>query len=261
MTNYIEVLMSTFPRPITRKELAQKMSVSQAAITKVKDRLLRLCEPNALIFSSKLILRTDETFWKLLVLYFLQMRPTKILLSNYGREMIKQMNIHSKISERFKEYSSHFNEEDTEIIIGIILNNLKNFQITNQIKTSISDPQQRMMLLSTQYATAMENILQKLELPMKNIEDLISILTIRDKLFYLTKQLLWQQVQKASILQELSETEKTTYLKIYSTTIDFYLRKLFGTGTNVIKQTAERRKLEFKEDYEKIGHFYKPPQP
>ena len=260
MTNYIEVLMTAFPKPITRKELAQKTGVSQAAITKVKDRLLRLCDQNALIFSRKLILRTDETFWKLLVLYFLQMKPTKILLSNYGWEMIKQMNIHSKISERFKEYSSHFNEEDTETIIRIMLYNLGNFQITNQIKTSIGDPQVRMMLLSTQYATAMESIFQKLDFPMENIEDLLSILTIRDKLFYLTKQLLWQQIQKASILQELSKTEKTTYLKVYSKTIDFYLRKLFGIGTNSIKQTAERRKLEFKENYEEIGHFYKPLQ-
>jgi len=208
LTNYIEVLMSTFPTPITRKELAQKTGVSQAAITKIKKRLLELCEPNALIFSSKLILRTDETFWKLLVLYFLQMKPTKLLLSNYGWEMIKRMNIHPEISKRFNEYSSHFSQKDTETIIRIALYNLKNFQITNQIKTTIGDPQQRMMLLSTQYATAMGSVLQKLDLQIENIEDLLSILTIRDKLFYLTKQLLWQQVGKASILRELSQTEK-----------------------------------------------------
>jgi len=250
--------MSTFPRKITRKELAQKAGVSQAAVTKVKDRLLKLCDWNALVFNRKLILRTDETFWKLMVLFFLQMKPAKILLSNYGWEMIKQMNIHSKISEQFTEYSSHFNEEDTVTIIRIVLYNLRNFQIIDQIKTSIGDPQQRMMLLSTQYATAMERFLNKFDLPMKNIEDLLSILTVRDKLFYLTNQLLWQQVQKANILQELPTSEKTTYLKVYSKTIDFYLRKLFGIGTNFIKQIAEKRKLEFEENYEKIGYFYQP---
>ena len=256
LTNYIEVLMSTFPKPITRKELAKKTGVSQPAITKVKDRLLRLCERNTLIFSRKLILRTDETFWKLLVFYFLQMKPTRMLLSRYGLEMIQKMNIHSKISERFKEYASHFNEKDTETMIGIILHNLGNFQITNQIKTKIGDPQQRVMLLSTQYITAIEGIFQKLDLPMENDKDLLSILTIRDKLFCLTKRLLWQQVQKASVLQELSKTEKRTYLKVYSRTMDFYLRKLFKTGSDFIEQIAQRKKLDFREDYKKIGYFH-----
>ena len=260
LTHYTDVLISAFPIPIARKELAQKVGVTQAAITKVKDRLFKLCDKNALIFGRKLILRTDETFWRLLVLYFLQMKPTKMLLSNYGREMIKKMNIHSKISERIEEYPSHFREEDTETILRIALYNIGNFQITNQIKTSIGNPQQRMTLLSTQYTTAMESILRKLDLPIESIEDLLSILTIRDRLFYLARQLIWQRVQKTSILQELSKTERITYLKVYSKTIDFYLAKLFHIATDFIKRAAERRKLEFKEAYEKIGHFYKPLQ-
>ena len=259
LTDYIEVLINSFPKPITRKELAQQIGVSQPAITKVKNRLLSLCDRDALVFNHKLILKTDETFWMLLVLYALKMKPTRILLSNYGWEMIKRMQIHSKISDKFKEYSLYFNERDTQIMTRIALFNLGNFQIVHQIRTRISNPQERMMLLSGQYISAMQTIMQKLDLPMDNAEDLLDILAIRDKLFYLMKDLISQQVKRASILQKLTSEEKTTYLKIYLDTIDFYLRKVFSNGTNFIKQTAEKRKLVFEEDYEKIGFFYSPP--
>lgn len=258
LTNYIEVLIDSFPKPISRKELAQKTDVSQAAISKVKDRLLKLCDYKTLIFGHKLILRTDETFQKLLVLYSIRMQPTRILLSNYGWEIIRRMNLHSKISERFKEYPSHFNEKDTEVITKTVLYNLGNFQIVNQIRTSIVESEQRMWLLSAQYATAVQSILQKLDLPMKETEDLRNYLTIRDKLFCLIKGLIWRQVEKASILRELSESERTTYLIVYSKTMDFYLRKLFGIGTNFIKQAAEKRGFEFRKEYERIGYFYVP---
>lgn len=258
LVGYIDVLMDSFPEPISRKELAQKTDVSQPAITKVKNRLLNLCEHNAFIFSRKLILRTDETFWKLLSFYFTQMKPAKMLLSNYGWQMIKLMNLHSKISKRIREYAFHFNEKDTEIMTRIVLCNFRNFQVVNQIRTSISDPQQRTMLLSMQYVSAAQNILQKLDLPIEKVEDLRSILTIRDKLFHFAKDLILHQVQKAGILRELSTEEKATYLRVYSATIDFYLMKVFGIGTSFIRQAAQRRKLEFKKDYEKIGVFYTP---
>jgi hypothetical protein len=83
-----------------------------------------------------------------------------------------------------------------------------NFQIADQIKASISDPQQRITLLSMQFGSALQSVLQKLDLPMEKIEDLLNILTIRDKLFYLVKELISKQVQKAEVLKELSEKKK-----------------------------------------------------
>jgi len=261
LTNYIEVLMDTYPKQITRKELAQKANVSQAAITKVKDRLLELCDPRPLIFGSpsRLVLKKDEIFWKLFVFYLLQMKPTKVLLTNYGRGIISQMNIHSRIASQFKEYSLHFNEEDTKNMMEIVFYNLKHLEIVTHVKAKIADPQQRMILLTTQYAAQVENIMKKLDLPISNYEDIHMILKLRDKLFYLTKQLLWQWVvNKSRILQELSDSERATYLKVYSRTLDFYLRDLFQNITDFIKQVTERKELRFKEGYYRIGDFYKP---
>jgi len=262
LTNYVEVLMNEFPRPIARKELAQKMGISQAAITKVKDKLYKLCDHDRLVFNSRIILKTDKTtFLRLFILQFLRMEPAKILLSKYGREMIKRMDIHNKISQQFKEYSVHFNEKDTENVIKIALYNLKNFQAIDEIRTRIKDPQQRAMLLSFKFAASMENIIKKFDLPMENSDDLIGILTLRDKLFYLIKQLICQRVEKASILEELSKTEKALYLKVYSQTIDFYLKKLFEIGTDYVSQLADRKNIDFERNYEKIGYFYRYSQP
>lgn len=258
LTNYVDVLINTFPKPISRKELAQRTGVSGAAITKIGSRLLRLCDKDILIFNRRLILKTDETFWKLLVLYFLKLKPAKILLSSYGWTMIRQMNIHFRITERVREYSRYFNEEDTETIIRIILHNSGNFQIANQIKINIGNPEQRMMLLSMQYATAVQGILQKLDLPMETNDDLVNILRIRDKLFYLAKDLIIKRVQMASILEELSKEDKETYLRVYSKTVDFYMRKIMGVVTAFIRQVAERRELEFRKEYDDIGNAYRP---
>jgi hypothetical protein len=208
LVGYIDVLMDSFPEPISRKVLAQKAGVSQPAISKVKNRLLGLCEHNAFVFSSKLVLRTDGTFWRLFIFYFLQMKPTKMLLSNYGWQMIKRMNLHSKISGKIRNYALYFDEKDTEIITRILLHNLDNFQVVSQIRASISNPQQRTMLLSLQYISAVQNILQKLDLPIQEAKDLRDILTLRDKLFYFAKDLILHQIQKASILRELSTEEK-----------------------------------------------------
>jgi hypothetical protein len=255
ITNYVDVLMDTFPMPISRKELAQKTGVSGAAITKMGSKLLRLCDKDTLIFDRKLVLKTDETFWNLLTSYFLKLKPTRVLLSKYGWSMIKRMNIHSKITTRVEEYSRYFNEEDTETIIRIILHNFENFQIANQIKINIGDSGQRMMLLSIHYATAVQGLLQKLDLPMGTNEDLVNIVRIRDKLFYLARDLIMKQVQKASILEEIPEEEKRTYLQVYSKTVDYYLRKIIGVATSFIRQVAEGRKLEFKKEFENIGNI------
>jgi hypothetical protein len=258
LTNYIEVLLATYPKPITRKELAEKMDVSQAAISKVRNRLLKLCDRNTLIFNRKLVLKSGETFWKLLVLFFLKMKPTQVLLSNYGREILKQLDIHSKISKSIKEYPLYFSEKDTQVIIKIALHNIKNFQIINHIKTRLNNSQEWAMWLSGQYISSIQSVLEKLDLPIENTEDVLSILKLRDKLFYLIRDLVSQQMEKMSIVQKLNSDEKSTYLQIYLNTVDFYLKRIFGNGTTFIRQVAENKKLPFKEDYEEIGLFFSP---
>lgn len=256
LINYTDVLIESFPKPISRKELAQKTGVSTAAITKIGNRLLKLCDKNALVFGHKLILLKDETYWKLFSVYFFRQRLPQFILSNYGLEIVRLFNIHGKISAQVKEYPDYFTEKDTETIIRVFLHNLKNLQILNEFKANLVDPQLRVMLLSMNYAATVGNLLQGFDLPIETAEDLTNLLTIRDKAFFFSKYMIIKRLKEASIMNTLSETEKRTYLEVYSGTVDFYLKRLLGGFTDLAGQVAKRRNREFKEEYKVIGNFY-----
>ena len=258
ITNYIDVLIESFPKPITRKELSVRTGVSKAAITKISDRLLKLCNKNALIFSRKLILQTDETYWKLFFVYFSRQRLPQFILSNYGLEIVKLFQVHSKISNRIKEYPEYFSEKDTETMIKVCLHNLKNLPMMNEIKTNNVDPQLRMMLLSMNYMATLGNLFQGVDLPVETHEDLINILTIRDKSFYFAKHMIIKRLKESSIMCTLTEIEKAKYLEVYSGTVDFYLKRLLAVFTDLTVQVAKKRNLEFSEEYKIVGSFYKP---
>ncbi len=258
LINYIDVLIESFPKPITRKELAQKTGVSTAAITKVGDRLLRLCDKNALVFGHKLILLKDDTYWKLLSVYFFRQRLPQFILSNYGLEIVRLFDIHNKISGQVKEYPEYFTEKDTETIIRLLLHNLKNVNVLNEFKANMVDPQLRVMLLSMNYAATLGNLLQGFDLPIETPEDLTNILTVRDKAFYFSKHMIIKRLSEASIINTLSETEKQTYLEVYAGTADFYLKRLLSLFTDLAVKVAKKRNLEFKEEYKAVGNFYVP---
>jgi hypothetical protein len=258
LINYIDVLIESFPKPITRKELAQKTGVSTAAITKVGDRLLKLCDRNALVFSHKIILLKDDTYWKLLSVYFFRQRLPQFILSNYGLEIIRLFDVHGKISAQVKEYPEYFTEKDTETMIRLLLYNLKNVNVLTEFKANIVDPQMRVMMLSMNYLASFGNLLQGLDLPMETPEDLTNILTIRDKAFYFSKRMILKRLSEASIMNTLAETEKKKYLEVYAGTIDFYLKRFLGVFTDLVVKVAKKRNLEFKVEYRAIGNFFLP---
>jgi hypothetical protein len=258
LINYIDVLIESFPKPITRKELAKKTGVSTAAITKVGDRLLKLCDRNALVFSHKIILLKDETYWKLLSVYFFRQRLPQFILSNYGLEIIRLFNVHGKISAQVKEYPEYFTEKDTETMIKLLLYNLKNVNVLTEFKANIVDPQMRVMMLSMNYLATFGTVLQGLDLPIETSEDLTNILTIRDKAFYFSKRMILKRLSEASIMNTLTETEKKTYLEVYSGTVDFYLKRFLGVFTDLVVKVTQKRNLEFKEEYRGIGNFFLP---
>lgn len=108
LTDYIDALVESYPQPISRKQLADKVGVSKAAVTKVSDRLYSLCSPNTLIFGRKLVLRTEDVPTKLLVLYITKLRPARILNSRYGLAVLRKIGIHSKICQALPDYALYF---------------------------------------------------------------------------------------------------------------------------------------------------------
>ena len=256
LIDYVDVLVESYPEPITRKQLAEKVGVSKAAVTKVSNRILGLCNYNKLIFGHKLLLKTDDVPTKLFFLYFSKLRPARILNSRYGLAVLRKIGIHSMISERFHEYGLYFDESNTETVVRILLHNLDRLKLEDKIKATIQGIQNKAVSVYMNYFNAIGVLVNQFDLPIKTEEDLVAILKVRDKSFLLAKHLILSQLQESSIISELTLADKTKYMDVYSGTADFYLKKVLATFTDLVANIAEKKGVEFKEHYGKIGCFY-----
>lgn len=255
---YLEVFINEYPNPLLGKELAEKAGVSRAAVSKQKRRIRSLCNIDELVYNTRMVLKSDSgTLTKIGMLFWFEGKLAEFLLSPYTLSIIGRIKIHNELSKSIEEYSKHFTEQDTENMILIALQSLGNLKLMNEITTKVSDPQQRAILLSFQYAQAIGDFLNNLDLPLDSDKDLKLILTLRDKLFYLARDVSQRLVKNASILTSLSDDEKKRYIKVYFQTIDFYMRKFFDSSTNRIKQIAEKNGVSFKSAYTEIGYFYR----
>lgn len=254
---YIEVFINEYPNPLLSKELAEKAAVSGAAVSKQKHKIRSLCNIDEFVYNTRMVLKSDSsTFTKVGMLFLLEGKLSKFLSSPYTLRMIARVKVHKELSRSIEEYSKHFTKRDTENLISIVFRSLGKLKIMNEIVAGVSDPQQRVVFLSFQYAQAIGDLLNNLDLPMNSDEDLELILTLRDKLFYLARDVCQRLVRNASILTSLPDNERKPYIEVYFQTINFYLRRFFDSGTRHIKEIAEKKKIQFSSSYNEIGNFY-----
>ena len=254
---YIEVLVGEYPNALSSKELAEKAGVSRASVSKQKLRIRSLCNVDELVYNTRMVLKSDTViFKKIAFLFFSEGTPSKFFSSPYMLGILGRTKIHEELSKSIDEYSKHFTKQDTENLMLIILKSLGKLKILNVIREKVSDPEQRTILLSFQYAQAFGDLLNNLDLPLNTDKDLKLLLTMRDKLFYFAKDVCRRLVENVSILKSLPNNKKSRYFEVYLETIDFYLRKYFNSGTTYIKQVAERKDIPFKNTYTEIGYFY-----
>jgi hypothetical protein len=255
LTNYLDVLVESYPDPINSTQLADKAGVSKAAVSKVGDRLFYFCSHKMLAYK-RFILRTDDVPAKLFVLYITKLKPARFLNSRYGIAVLHKIGIHAKIKERFPDYSLYFDESDTDMLIRICVHNLDNLKIEDKISATIEGIQNKAVSVSMNYLEAFGVLINQFDLPLKNTEDLFEVLRIRDKGFFLAKLMILNQVKRAGIITESSDADKEKYIDVYSGTIDYYLKKALSTLTDLAQKVAQKKGIEFKEEYRKIGYFY-----
>ncbi len=256
---YIEVLISEYPTTLSSKELAEKAGVSPASVSKQKLKIRSLCNVDELVYNTRMVLKSDPvTFTKLALLFFLEGTPSKFFSSPYLLGMLERANIHEELSKSINEYSRHFTKQDTVNLISIILRSLSKFKVLSMFNKKIRNSEQRAIFLSFQYARAFGDLLNNLDLQLDENKDLKFVLTLRDKLFFFSKDVCQRLVENFSIIKSLSDKKKNQYVQVYLETVDFYLKKYFSLGTNHIKQIVEQNNIPFKNAYFEIGHFYEP---
>lgn len=264
LVKYFEVLVERFPESITHHNLAEGASVTRSAVSRVKNRIYDFCRVRDLIYRRKMILRTDpDIFWKLVGIFWFEGKLKMILLSRYGKYMIGNMidRIHSELSTQIEGYSKFFNKNDTEWIVNkIVLHNLVFLDFVDNIKMKVANPEVRAYVMSIRFGQALIGLIEKFEIPIENEDDLLHVLTLRDKSFFLIRDILQQMIEQMEVLRTLEEEEeRTMYKKVYLNTVEFYLRKIFEELTKiVIRQRISKKELLFKEEYGKVGYFWTP---
>ncbi len=254
---YIEALTESYPEPISHTELATRVGVSKAAVTKAKDKLMGVCDLSELVYD-KFVLKDDmENLKRVGELFFLRGRFFKFLTSGYTLFILKRLNIHDKIAESWPSYGEIFEKGDTDFMMEIVMRNLSVAKEIQQITRRVGNREERLYLQSMQTLKQLDPIMKKIELHIKDKKVLIRFLVLRDKWFSLFMHELSNLVQIMEILKELSDDEKKVFIDVYIKTLDFYLGRSFKALSHQLAEKAAEGGVKFGEEYHVIGRFYR----
>jgi hypothetical protein len=263
---YIEVLLNKFPNSITQTELAKESLVTKPAISKIRDKLVPLCDLKVLGYKKKLLLSSDsETLFKLIFFFFSRMKLHVILGSNYLKFLIKKMNIHEELSKSLENlsYTDFFDEQDTNIFLKILLFNLPKikpprFVIDSDLSKSKLD-EEGLMVRFIAYFRNLDDIKSNFEIfVFDNEDELINLLRLRDKTYYFVRHNLEKALQNWEVVVEIkNEDKKNVYIEAYLTAIDYYALKIVNQLTEIMVTSAENKGVDFKKQYYAVGSLFK----
>ena len=268
MEKYISVLLEKYPKAITQAELAEASSVTKSAISKIRDKLVTLCDIKTLAFYKKLVLASDtKMVGKLFFFYvFHRLSPNVFLKSHYLHSLLQKWKIHERLSTDLAKlhYATFFDEKDTNLFITIILYNLTKAPLPSVLFQEdihkVGMDQKGLMIRMMAYFPIIEDLRSNYDVPeIGTEEDMMALLELRDKVYhfilYHSKQLLpdWE------VLENIDNDEnKAKYVEAYLQVIDFYVQKYAKTFTSLVEAKAKKNKLPFEKQFYETGKLFKP---
>lgn len=229
LIKYLEILVDSYPEPIRAIELADKTDHTKAAISKVRDRLLQLCDQNRMVFEKGFVLsESSDLILPIFIVFLAHGEHRRFLRSRFFRALINPKKIHRKIAKEFLLYGERFTMNETEFLIQKFIESIdrlpeKDFKFLLKL-LSAKKPNQILQLKSL---TSIQPILNKLEFIFNNKEELLIAITIRDKFFFMIRDFLWAYTEGMEILKKQDLITRKNYISVYKNTIDFYLRVIF----------------------------------
>lgn len=243
LEKYLEILVNTFPDPIRASDLAKETGHSKAAISKIRKRLLQICDPKPMLFEKGFVLTQNVNNVPLLFFVFLANgKHKRFLSSRFVKLLVNGKAIHERVSMLFPGYDQRFSEEDTTFIIQKLIDTLSklptdDFRFLYRLVTT-KKPES---LLTLKTFSDIQIALKKLE-PTFNYEaELMKAAYIRDKVFFFIRDILWALIENLDILKKLQdENKRQSYLFVYKDTIDFYLQQVFSRFNESLLKTGKR---------------------
>lgn len=262
---YIEVLLDKFPVPITQTELAEEASVTKSAVSKIRERLVALCDINVLAYEKKLLLSSDSRVFSQLFffLFFSRLKPEIILKSNYLKSIVKSWNIHEKLSKNLEglSYDKFFEKADTDKFIEIVLHNLSKIRVQQKFLHSELRKEKMnergLLLRIFAYFPILEDPFSKIDLALfDEEEEMIHLLRLRDKVFQFIMHNSEKVLRNWEVLQSVEGKKKDVYLEAYLKAVEHYVRKYIDQFTSKVQEKAKMNGIAFEAEYSEIGSFY-----
>ena len=230
LAKYLLILVESYPHPIRANVLAEKTSHSKAAISKIRDRLMKICDPDLMAFEKGFVLSQNfNLIPSIFIVLLANGNHKKFLTSRFFRTFVSSQKVHDKIAEIFKPYGERFTPDETGFLIQKIVESVErlpssDFEFLLRVLTSRKPS-------TVAELAALQNVgktIKKLEFTFKNNEEFTKTVVLRDKFFFLIRDLLWVRIEEMKVLTNLDKKTKTMYKNVYKTTIDYYLRDIFS---------------------------------
>ena len=210
LVKYLIVLVDSYPEPLRASELAKKTGHSKAAISKIREKLLKICDPNPMLFKKGFILsRSFNLLPSVFIVFLAHGQQKKFLSSRFFKSIVSGKRVHEKLSEAIPAYGERFTQEDSTFLIQKIIESLeqlpaKDFQLLSKILIS----KKPTAVASLASLGELQKTSKKLEFILHNEKELIQTIIIRDKFFFLIRDVLWSHMEDIQILKKMNESEK-----------------------------------------------------
>ena len=266
LSRYIEVLVDQYPVPLTQSELAEKSAVTKSAISKIRDKLLELCNMRVIAYQRKMLLKSDfETFSKIFHLYFLQSKAQKLFMSRYAENVLNEMLIYEKLAKDLENFSfsKYFEKEDIKWVVNLVLQNVSSFEIQKDTFSVIasaisSEIENRDLSEIIPYIQLVTKLLTNFEIILENEAELKKTLLLRDKFYFFIKNNLNKMLAELEVIKEIEdEEERKARKELLSVIALHYLNKAAKQITQHIKKKSMEKEISFLKEYNEIGIFFR----
>ena len=244
LERYLSVLVNTYPQPIRASILAEKTQSSKPAITKIRERLMQICDLKTFALERGFVLSFDSNVLiNLFLVFAANKHHRQFLSSRFVQAFFNSKRIHSVLVSNFPLYNKYFSEDDTKLLLDIILNNIATInpeEFRFLMKTISMHPSS---FTESAIWLNLQKIISKFQFTIKNENELYQIFSIRDKFFFLIRDSLWLFIENMKILESIGQEERSVYIAVYKNTIDFYLRRIFEALNEPISLAAAKSSL------------------
>lgn len=247
LSPYLMILAESFPNAVTQTEIANRTSVTKAAISKHSKLIKKLCNKDTFLSESKLKLKLDIYVVQLLFSVFLFNiefdKLGKLLESKYFKSYLKKDDLLANLLDSIEINRGYFGEDDIFFLLDKLSKNIEeSYDKENINKTLIPFPRSPKGNEAQMFSIGLSNYLfeigNNIGLCIEKEEDIETYVNITNRMFdFLLNIIKNDIIPKMEIFNNLEEDEKILFQNVYMKTFEYYLGKFKNDFIKKVKNS------------------------